>query len=277
MKNYWSCTKFADWIRGTPKPLAATTEEWSEWRKKAAKRKIRYWLAEEGFDYLQKFIYFPLTWVRNIRYYVDNRWDTRTHALTSNLKKGQWHEFDQRLMHSAFDELVNFIEIEQACFQIACTEDSQKKHKIPWYRSIFPFSSYRCPEAGLSHLEWAASLKHDEAWDDPNGPDFRKPTAQALAAREIIELYKWWKEDRPKRADPMDTSGWSDYCDQKRKETDDLGEDGLSSLFRNDQSEAEQERKRKILDLCWKLEQEQEDEDTNMLIRLVKVRHSIWT
>lgn len=172
---------------------------------------------------------------------------------------------------------MNFVEIEQAWLQIACEKDSQKKHIIPCYRSVFPFCSYRCPKAGLAYLEWASSLKHDEDWIDQNDPDFGKPTKQALAAQEIIELYKWWKEERPKRADPMDASGWSDYCDQKRKEGEDLGEDEFSPLFRSNQSEADQKQKRKILDRCWKLEQEQEDEDTNMLIRLVKVRGSIWT
>lgn len=98
-----------------------------------------------------------------------------------------------------------------------------------------------------------------------------------MAAQEIIELYRWWKEERPKRADPMDVSGWSNYCDQKRKEGEDRGEDEFTSLFRSDQSEADQEQKKRILDLCGKLEQEQEDEDTRMLIRLVRVRHRIWT
>jgi hypothetical protein len=277
MKNYWSCTKFADWVRGTPKPLAGTTEEWNGWRKKAAKKKTRYWFAEEGLDYLQKFIYFPLTCIRNVCCYVDNRWCTRAHALTSNLKRGQWHEYDQRLLHSVFDELVNSVEIEQACLQIACIEDGRKKYKVSWLRSIFPFFSYRRPEAGLVYLEWAASLKHNETWADPNDPDFGKPTSQALAARELIQLYKWWKEERPKRADPMDASGWSNYCDQKRKESENREEDEFSSLFRSDQSEAEQEQKKRILDLCGKLEQEQEEEDTRMLVRLVRVRRSVWT
>jgi len=30
--NYWSCTPFADWLRGTPKGGAKTSEDWDEWR-----------------------------------------------------------------------------------------------------------------------------------------------------------------------------------------------------------------------------------------------------
>ncbi|NDB85663.1 MAG: hypothetical protein EB127_23600, partial [Alphaproteobacteria bacterium] len=29
--NYWSCTPFADWLRGTPKGGAKTSEDWDEW------------------------------------------------------------------------------------------------------------------------------------------------------------------------------------------------------------------------------------------------------
>jgi hypothetical protein len=32
MKNYWSCSKFADWLRGMPKLEAGTIEEWNAWK-----------------------------------------------------------------------------------------------------------------------------------------------------------------------------------------------------------------------------------------------------
>jgi hypothetical protein len=45
------------------------------------------------------------------------------------------------------------------------------------------------------------------------------------------------------------------------------------------ESETEDERKEtmRILDLCHKIEQEQKDEDTEMMIRLIKIRESLWT
>lgn len=52
--NYWSCTRFADWVRGTPKIPAGTEKEWRAWENIAKKKKVRYWLAEEGLDHLQK-------------------------------------------------------------------------------------------------------------------------------------------------------------------------------------------------------------------------------
>ena len=57
--NYWSCSKFADWIRGTKKLGAGTAEQWDEWTAAAQmKHNFRYWLAEEGLDYLQTFVHF---------------------------------------------------------------------------------------------------------------------------------------------------------------------------------------------------------------------------
>ena len=75
--NYWSCSKFADWLRGTPKPIAGTSEEWDDWNKAAeTKHPIRYWLAEEALDRIQKFINWPLDQLYDIKYYINNRWVT---------------------------------------------------------------------------------------------------------------------------------------------------------------------------------------------------------
>ena len=36
MRNhYWTCSKFADWLRGTTKGGAKTSEGWDEWEKRA--------------------------------------------------------------------------------------------------------------------------------------------------------------------------------------------------------------------------------------------------
>lgn len=272
--NYWSCSKFADWLRGTTKPLAGTAEEWEEWQKAAQVKTIRYWLAEEGLDYFQNFINWPMNCINRILNYINNRCITKTHALTSNLKRGQWHEFEERLLHSAFDELVNFVEIEQAWMHVICSE--QNKYPIPRYHNIFHYR-WRSPEAGLAYLEWAASLKNEEDWMDKSDPTFGKPTPQALAAQETIKLYNWWKNERPKRLDPSDASGWSNYYQEKQKIAEANGSDPLYAVLGKHESTEDKERSRKILELCQKIEKEQQDEDTEMLIHLVKLRTSLWT
>lgn len=39
-RDYWSCTKFADWLRGTPKLKAGTVEEWNAWEKVARTKNL---------------------------------------------------------------------------------------------------------------------------------------------------------------------------------------------------------------------------------------------
>lgn len=173
--HYWSYSKFADWLRGGIHkfPLCTSnTEEWDTWEKAAKAKKFRFWLADDGLDLLQKIVRWPLNLINKPRSYFFNRWIYKTHALTSNLRRGQWHDLDARILHSLFDELVNFVEHD---------EDSMRK-------------------------------------EDPR-----------LAEQEIMILYKWWKEER--QADSADSRDWDDYY----------------------------------------------DEDTEMLIRLIKIRGSLWT
>ena len=273
--TYWSCSKFADWIRGTPKLDAGTAEEWNIWKKTAKEKPIRYWLAEEGLDYLQNFIFWPSNRFRNIVFYINNRWITKSHALTSNLKRGKWQDFDERLLHAVFDELVNFVEIEQAWMHVVWSEEGRKKYRTPWYRTFFRIRLWRCPEAGLAYLDWAAELKKDEEWIDKNDPEYGKPTFQALAAQETRALYNWWKHERPNRPDPMDTSGFSSYYEERRKEAELRGDDLLLGMLNSDKTR--DERSDNLSSICHKMEEEQDEEDTNMLIRLVKIRHSLWT
>ena len=167
--TYWSCSKFADWLRGTAKPKAATEEEWDVWHKSAQVKNMRYWLAENGLDYFQDFVSWPTDRIADLRRYINNRWISKTHAMTSNLKRGEWYEFETRLLHSAFDTLVDFVEIEQAWMQVVFCDEERKKYKVPWYRTVLRFKSWRCPEAGLAHLQWAAALKNDEEWTDKRG------------------------------------------------------------------------------------------------------------
>ncbi len=274
MKKYWSCSKFADWLRGTPQPFSGTSEEWNAWEKKAKAKKFRYWLAEEGLDHLENFVCWPANRVNDVRCYLNNRWVTKSHALTSNLNRGQWYDFDTRLLHAVFDELVNFVEIEQAWMLVVFSEGDRKKYKTPWYRAYFRIGVWRCPEAGIAYLKWASDLKVDEDWVDKNDPSYGQPTRQALAAQDTLKLYKWWKEERPKRPDPSDVSGWSKYCEEKRNKAKARGEDPWCDFISKN---LEDKRSRNILNICHKIEKEQEEEDTAMLIHLVKIRQSLWT
>lgn len=274
--KYWSCTNFADWLRGVPKLQSGTSKEWREWEQSAkANSPTRYWLAEEGLDHLQKVIYYIPDKLYELKYYINNRWVSRTHCLTaqpSNIRPGSWRDLGDRILPCLFDELVNFVEIELAWKNIAWDKEARKKYKVPfWGAGWFRWRTWRCPQAGLDHLAWETSLVNDGSWGtDEDDPDYGKPTYQALKAKEILDLYNWYKQVYPNRPDPHDASGWSDLCERRRQ-------DGKSFLDFEDRSEEEEAESRTTLDLCNKIEDQYHQEDEQQLIRLIKLRRSLWT
>lgn len=270
--HYWSCSAFADWIRGKPKGGAKTGREWNEWRKEAEQlHPIRYWIAEEALDWMQDFVTWPTRQIYNVKYYINNRWVTRTHTLTaSSLKKGKWHEFDTRLLHCMFDELVNYIEVEEAWSNIAWDKEARAKYNAPFYSwGWLRWRTWRCPEAGLDKLKWAATLTNAEFLDDDKKHE-AELTPQAKTAIELMALYDWWRNVRPNRADPHDASGWTELCEKRRQGGRDL-------LDFEDRSEEEQQATRESLDLCHKIEEQYFEEDTEMMTRLIKIRRGMWT
>ena len=74
----------------------------------------------------------------------------------------------------------------------------------------------------------------------------------------------------PNRPDPMDASGWSDYCEQRRL----AGEDILDF---EDRTPEQEEQSRRALDLSHEIEDKYNQEDEEMMIRLIKIRQSLWT
>lgn len=275
MRNhYWTCSKFADWLRGTPMPGAQTSKGWKQWRAEAKSRHpFRYWLADEGLDYLQTLVYYIPDKLYAAKYYVNNRFITRTHALTAHsrdIPPGQWCDVGNRFLPCLFNELVDFVEVELAWWHLVWEDkEKRKKYNAPWWRfGWWNLRAWRCPQAGLDNLEWQMSLTQDWLADDH--PDRYKPSQQAERASEILELYKWWTQVYPKRPDAMDASGWSDYCEQRRA----AGEDLLDFEDRTPEQEAQSQ---KALDLSHKIEEQYNQEDEEMMIRLIRIRQSLWT
>jgi hypothetical protein len=268
--NHWSCSKFADRLRGTKKPYAESSKGWKEWEQKAkAVHPIRYWLTEEALDNLQKIIYWPVDKLYNMKYYVINRWVDQSHALVAHpkhIRPGQYRDFDYRMLVCLFDELVDFVEIEKAYSNYRWDKEKQKGMKW-WQVGRWRTRTWRSAEAGLAHLEWETSLT-DEEWLDADKKHEAKPTHQAEVAKEIIALYKWWTEVWPNRPDAMEASGWSAYCDDKRNRDIDLFDDDPDACKWDVPS---------IIDKMNGIEKIYEEEDTEMLIRLIKIRKSLWT
>lgn len=234
MHTYWSNSALADIIRGTKKPNSAPFEEWDAWEKDSiSKHPYRHWLAETGLDLIQGLLFLPKKKLQDFRYWLFNRFVRKTHALTSrSLKKGKYYEFDTRILHCLFDELANHVEDEIAHLaDILSGKTSRTLHLR------------RSREKGLSHLTWESNLVYNEEWGVEVGQErYGKPTPQAIAAKEIIDLYIWWADLRPKREEAF----------QKL----------ISSDYESYPLEAERVN---------------EAEDDQMLLRLIKVRGHLWT
>ena len=270
--SYWSNSKLAGWIRGTEKPYALTAEGWDTWHKTAsAAHRVRYWIAEEALDWMQDFVTWPIRKIYDLKYYINNRWVTRTHALTAHtrdIRPGSWCDVGNRFLPCLFNELVDFVEIELAWHHIAWNSEERDKYKPPfWAWGWFRWRTWRCAEAGLDSLEWQRRLTVDEK--DPESD----PTYQAIKAQEILDLYNWWTQIYPNRPDPYEASGWSALCEEERVANG--GKLSLGMLGNRDPSM--RKRMNAAHKTINKMEKDFEKEDEAMMIRLIRVRAGLWT
>jgi hypothetical protein len=245
--NYWSCSKFADVIRGEKKPYALEWGKWDEWDKEQKRiRPWRFWLSDTVLPKIQNIVYFPYDVYSTVKTYVRNRYIDKIHYLKTGLKPGQYYDLDTRILHGLFNELVDFVEIELSHLSLW---DRNKRYK---------FKNGRCIEAAYDYFDWVTNLKYDKDYglseDDEN---YGKLTDQAKNYRKIKKLYEWWKNIRPNRENPYSDPSLGDIdtiCDNKKYS-----------------------KKNKVYLKAYEIEQQQEIEDTKMLIELIKVRNHLWT
>lgn len=123
-------------------------------------------------------------------------------------------------------------------------------------------------EKGLEHLEWELGLVYNEEWGvNKDDPKYGTLTDQALSAAEQKALYSWWKYERPTRIDPHDASGLTAYYEQQRKE-------GKSLLHL---ANGKDEDWKEMHDKCSEMELQYSQEDDSMLLRLIKIKDSLWS
>lgn len=258
--RYWAESPTVNYLRslfGIVKPKAAQWGEWDDWKQKTkAEHPVGYWMTEKLPEYLEKIPEIFVDPFHNARYYVRNRWHRQTHVLPTRFKPGEYHDLSERLLHGMMESLVDFVEVEKAWMQYICAKDDE----------VVTLDRYgRSAKAGLDYLQWEVTL------DDPSLEENERSLTQAASAREVIAIYTWWKSSRPNRPEADEVSGWSAYCDRKH---------GGSFSFLDERIPRipeEIEETGKILDKLRAIEQEYEDEDQAMMIRLVKIRHSLWT
>lgn len=148
--------------------------------------------------------------------YVCNLVFRKYHLVDTKLPRGHWHDTDTRLLHAAFELLVDFVEVECAHM----------------YKISFPDESVK----GLSQGDIGKTYLLYESTSEI--PEEQQHLEQCmLYNKEVAALYDWWKT-RDQRVNPYD------IIDPKE---------------------------------CWAEITRQDEEDTEMFVRLVKIRGCLWT
>ena len=166
------------------------------------------------------------------------------HIVDTKLEPG-YHESDTLVMHSVFSILVDFVEMQKAWMYVITEEYDDVYSKLSWFER--DFRKFRSVQYGIAYLNWEIT--------ETSG-------RQSEAAQEILDLYTWWTLTRPQRVDPfaiyhIDTFAIDSLISKKSEE--ELKK--VSAQYKNIQ----------------KLEDKYEKEDEKMMIRLIKVRKSLWT
>lgn len=179
----------------------------------------------------------------------------RYHIINTGLPPA-YHETAALMLHASFTLLKDFVEKEKSQMWRVFGEEDHKDADVLSNK-----------ERGVKYLDWEASL------DDPSSPDYDVSFAtrqsipgefsQPEAARETRELYLWWTDIRPARKD-----AWSIMPDFVT---------GKSDLLNTTPSFLENIVHRKVADICYERSNSYEKEDTDMLVRLVKLRNHLWT
>lgn len=273
MNRYYSNNLFFVWLRdklGINKPAALPWGQWQLWEDDLkARRPVAYFLTETLPEWLEK----PAEWIvdpiDSAIYYVRRRWIHRSHLINTGLPPGKYYGVDTLYLHGMFNQLVKFVEEEKAwmCIRWESKED-REKYKVPfwvdnWYLRWFPWNN---PQAGIDHLKWEMGLEYDESQNQIN------------SALETYTLYLWWKEIRSKRdieQDAWTESGMKNFYDIMDKK---YGEGKWNILSGNSKlTRAERQEYDRISKMQQKIEEDWHQEDEDMMIRLVRLRRSLWT
>lgn len=111
------------------------------------------------------------------RYTIKHRYHTMDTGLKPN-----YYDTDTRLMHTVFQSIVDYVEVELAWQHFVQSEEGKSRiNRFRFERSIIH---------GLQYLDWEIALIDPMTGEQPN---------QARTAAEIREIYMWWTLERSLR------------------------------------------------------------------------------
>lgn len=260
---------------------ALTSQGWTDWYNDYRKNSpMGFWITETFPRYLERIVHHQEGHWDSLRSYISNRFTSKTHmVVASSLKKGDWYETDERLLHMSFQLLVDFIEHDKAQNQYW---SHKEKYKRNWFcrnsRWVRAFQKVRDAQAGIDYIRWEMALTYDSSFNNKDlNPNDDNYSPQARHSHEIMTLYHWWKEVRPNRIDSYVESGLKDFEAEmavKYEEKDDL--QTILSMHKN-YSAADKAQRRVHSEQMHTIDNDREKEDEAMLVRLAKIRRSLWS
>jgi hypothetical protein len=229
---------------------------WDAWDKRNERLKrnfpVRWFINETIPDLWRDYVMSP---ARKVRQFFRYRFKERLHIIELDLKPG-YYDPDTRLIHGAFQMLVDYVEIQLAAMHHAA-EEAEKSPGEPRKRYDLRIRRMkrkhgRDPEAGLAYLDW--QINESQL---PGVPMLGGIT-QSEYAKEKKFLYEWWTVYRKQRANLHNDPLIWDHNDYDPK---------VSIFSQNTRYQHH---------LMHQLEVFYEDEDTEMLHRLINIRSRMW-
>lgn len=203
-----------------------------------------------------KFLYVLGRKIKKIAYWIELRTIHRNHVVKTGLPPSFLLP-SELILHANFSILKKHVEKEIGHYARVMSADYKKTET--WKEKYIPYYNPGYREDAIRHLEWASTL------DDPNLPPMDQSPDQAATARETLALYLWWVDIRPARSVP------------EPPPYDDQGLESFAPFDPNFNHNAEDFKEyERVLAENFATEAKWVDEDTEMLIRLIKIRESLW-
>lgn len=261
-RDNWSSSKVGDLLRTKikcPRPISlGGIEDWVNWHKQAKETNpFLYDIIENKIDIVQDVIFLPLDVYETLRVYIANAFLSQTHIVNTRLTPGNWHDADEKLIHSMFAVLVDFVEIDKANTNDWCPEI----HLTTLSEKFKYWKEGRHPAQGIQYLQWESSLVDD----DPDMVEYTKTRADM--AKSLINLYSWWKNIRNNRPDVNDISGYDQFCDEVYPD--------IWDVFTTPITAEQNDRLDQILNNIRWIESAWRQEDANMMKQLVDLQPSL--
>lgn len=233
-------------------------------------------------------------WIRAAYRRVAYQWLTsRKMIKLDKIAARDWRDIDTLLFESVSQLIINFVENEKSSrwhvkrfldWSIPFDElDKWDKHpNVIAYANASWIDKWKHPDKwnwmlAQASLEWEMSLVNEEieGWEPE---EVGKKSRWAIQAEEVVELYKYFKFEVPNRKDPWEAFEEPEhhYVDENGNFTNKMlapsDDFGMSRAVRSSTPES-REYYNKITDL----EQRYYEKDTEMCMRVLKIRQGLWT